>query len=111
MPNYYAIADIVVIPSIWQEPCSLTLFEAMASNKALLTTRTGGTPEVVKDYGILIEVNNDIIKSLSKKLEELVNNKEVRNELAKRGYDYVQKYNPDRYYNEIAKIINGVKEE
>ena len=33
MPNYYAIADIVVIPSIWEEPCSLTLFEAMASSK------------------------------------------------------------------------------
>lgn len=108
MPNYYAIADIVVIPSIWQEPCSLTLFETMASNKVLLTTNTGGTPEVVKNHGILINVNDNMIESLSENLEELINDRELCYTLAKDGYDYIQKYNPDRYYNKLMKIINGV---
>lgn len=105
MPDYYSIADIVVIPSTWQEPCSLTLFETMASNVPLITTNTGGTPEVVKNYAIQVDVNNQIIINLTKKIEELLDDKEKRKKMAAEAYEYVQQYNPERYYKEITKLL------
>lgn len=107
MPLYYNMADIVVIPSIWQEPCSLTLFEAMASYVPLITTKTGGTVQVVKNYAKVIEVNKDFIKNLAVSIEQLVNNPSLRINMANSAFAYVQQYNPQRYYKQLIKILKG----
>lgn len=55
LKHLYARADLVVLPSVWDEPCSLTVIEAMASGAALIVTRVGGNPELVgDDAGVLV---------------------------------------------------------
>ena len=44
--RYYAAADVVVVPSEWDEPFGLAVIEAMAA----------GTPPIVSDAGILPEI-------------------------------------------------------
>ncbi len=46
LPNYFAIADVVVQPSI-AEARSLSCLEAMAAGSALIVTKTGGLAELV----------------------------------------------------------------
>lgn len=46
--NLYASADIVVMPSQWQEPCAMVLFEAAAAGKPIVSSATGGTPEIIR---------------------------------------------------------------
>lgn len=48
-------AEIVVIPSLWEDPCPLVAIEAMAAGCAVVTTRRGGLPALVQDTGILID--------------------------------------------------------
>ena len=96
---------MAVIPSIWQEPCSLTLFESMATGLPLITTNTGGTPEVVENNALLIDVDSNFIDTLSKKIKFLLDNKEKRDEYSKLAYNHVQQYNPKRYYKELISII------
>ena len=48
IPYVYQLADVVVIPSLWQEPFGRVNLEAMASCKAIVTSNRGGIPEVVK---------------------------------------------------------------
>lgn len=52
----YALADLVVVPSVWPEPLSRVLLEAMAMGRAVVGTRVGGTPELVEDgvNGLLV---------------------------------------------------------
>jgi glycosyltransferase involved in cell wall biosynthesis len=52
----YTLADIVCQPSIWPEPFSRTLLEAMAFRKPIVATAVGGTPEAVRDgeNGLLV---------------------------------------------------------
>lgn len=107
MPQYYAMADIIVIPSIWQEPCSLTLFEAMASGVALITTQTGGTPEVVQDYAKIVTVDSSFVEELAQSIRQLAEDKDLRHKMAEAAYKYVQIYNPTRYYSAITKILLG----
>lgn len=56
IPEILAASDIVVLASRFGEGCPNAVLEAMASGKAVVATRTGGTPEVVVDgkTGILI---------------------------------------------------------
>ena len=52
-----ALANIVVVPSTWQEPAALVLLESMAAARPVVATRVGGSPELVAEgvTGILVE--------------------------------------------------------
>lgn len=50
----------VVVPSEWQEPAGLVIYEAFASGKCVIASRAGGIPELVEDgvNGMLFEAGN-----------------------------------------------------
>ncbi|MFQ5771805.1 MAG: glycosyltransferase family 4 protein, partial [bacterium] len=55
--------DLVVLPSIVttsgeKEGIPVTLMEAMAHNLPVISTSTGGIPELIKDAGVLVEAGN-----------------------------------------------------
>lgn len=56
MPDVYAALDLVVAPSRW-EGFGIMLVEAMAAGRAIVATRTGAIPEIVKDgeTAVLVE--------------------------------------------------------
>jgi glycosyltransferase involved in cell wall biosynthesis len=73
-------AHIHVVPSRWDEPCALTLFEGMAAGLATVASATGGTPEVVGDAGLLFE--RDSVEGLAGHLENLITSGSLRRSLA-----------------------------
>ena len=46
----YAEHDLLAFPSEWEEPFALTLLEGMAVGIPVVTTLTGGSAEIVRDY-------------------------------------------------------------
>ncbi len=76
VPGELQKADIHVVPSRWDEPCALTIFEGMAAGLATVASATGGTPEVVGDAGLLFE--RDSVDGLAAHLESLVGSRELR---------------------------------
>jgi glycosyltransferase involved in cell wall biosynthesis len=52
----YAAADVVVVPSIWPEPLSRVLLEAMRFGRPVVASAVGGSPEIVDDgvTGVLV---------------------------------------------------------
>jgi glycosyltransferase involved in cell wall biosynthesis len=48
LPSIYSEHEILLFPSIWDEPFSLTVLEAMSSGLAVVATNTGGGPEILK---------------------------------------------------------------
>ena len=47
----YAMADLVVVPSLWQDPCPSTVLEALASCKPVVAYSVGGIPEILGELG------------------------------------------------------------
>ena len=68
----YAGADVVVVPSVWAEPLSRVLLEAMRLGRPVVATRVGGTPEAVEDgvTGVLVEKEDP--DALAKAVAELL---------------------------------------
>jgi glycogen synthase len=46
LADLYADHDVLIFPSEWDEPFSISLVEAMAAGLAIVATATGGTPEI-----------------------------------------------------------------
>lgn len=80
VPQELRKAHIHVVPSRWDEPCALTIFEGMAAGLATVASATGGTPEVVGDAGLLFE--RDSVDGLAGHLERLIDSPELRESYA-----------------------------
>lgn len=70
----YSAVDIVVLPSVWQDPCPLVVLEAMASGTCLISTAVGGVPEVLKHgvNGLLVKPGNAV--EIAQAVGEILNN-------------------------------------
>jgi len=49
LPEIYRAHDIYVFPSVWAEPFSISLLEAMAAGLGVVSTATGGSREILED--------------------------------------------------------------
>jgi glycosyltransferase involved in cell wall biosynthesis len=87
---YLNAADMLVCPSIWQEPFGKVVIEASACEKPIVATRVGGLPELVKnnENGILIPPNNPA--SLANAVIHLLSNKKTAIRMGKKGRQIVE---------------------
>jgi len=97
----YQLAVIFVYPSIF-EGFGIPIIEALYSKTPVITTNSGVFPEAGGPHSIYVNPTN--IEELAEKITLLLNNEILRNEVAYKGYEFVQKFN-DR---NIANSINGL---
>ncbi len=57
LDELYRSAGICLLPTLWMENCPVAILEAMAHGRAVVATRIGGIPELVRDgmTGLLVE--------------------------------------------------------
>lgn len=81
--DVYQTADIVVVPSRWEEPFGLVCIEAGAASLPVVATRAGGLPEVIVDgiTGLLIDVGD--VQAMAHQVQRLVDNAHLRTNLGK----------------------------
>ena len=89
--NVYHTADIVVVPSRWQEPLGLINLEASACRKSVVATRVGGIPEVVEDgvNGSLVEPGE--VDQLTARVESLIADPDLRLRMGEAGRARVER--------------------
>ncbi|MEK7578815.1 MAG: glycosyltransferase family 4 protein [Patescibacteria group bacterium] len=88
VPAALAQIDIFVYPS-WHEGFGRSIMEALAMEKAVVATRVGGIPDLIKDgeNGFLVEPHNPT--ALAGKIKELMENKDLREKFGKAGRKWV----------------------
>lgn len=79
--NFYNAADIVLMPTLTVEGMPFVLLEAMACQKPVIATRSGGIPSVIDNgrNGILIERGD--WRGLAEAIAYLIDNPRQRNEI------------------------------
>lgn len=105
LPDLLRGADICVVPSVWFEPSTLTVGEAMASGVPVIASRVGGIPEVIGDAGILVEPSDPV--ALAAEMERLVESPELRHELSRRGRERAERHDWSWSWNRLSEILHS----
>jgi len=108
--KYYDQADLVVFPSLWQEPSGLVLFEAWARGIPVLATRVGGIPELVDRFKHAQLVSPKITpQKLAATIESLLKNKNKLKNFSKNGLQFAKNYgNFERMAKDFESIVASV---
>jgi len=77
--------SIIIIPSLWEEPFGLVVAEAMSNGLAIIASKVGGIPEILRGNGMLIDNINH--QKLEEAIIDLINNKNKREMLQKKAWD------------------------
>lgn len=84
LQELYSLADIFILPSL-SEGRPVVIYEAMASNCAIISTNVGGSSEQVKDgyNGLLVEPKN--IDQLTVRINYLLENENLIGKMGENG--------------------------
>lgn len=107
MFEFYLSADLFIINSI-KEGFSNSLLEAMSFGLPVISTKTGGAQEIVKEgiNGFLVGSGDRI--GLEKKIFNLIINNQLRKEMGIEAYKMVSKnFSLKEQFNKYIDIFNG----
>jgi glycosyltransferase involved in cell wall biosynthesis len=102
LPENLQQAAIHVVPSRWDEPFGLVTAEGMACGLATVASRTGGTPELIGDAGLLFE--RESVDELAAHLYTLVANPGLRRDFGVRARARAQEFSWSRTWNSFSKL-------
>lgn len=100
----YNAADILLSPSLY-EGFGITILEAMACGKPVITSNVTSLPEVAGDAGIL--VNPTDVEEIVEAVFRLQNDVEYRKVLIDKGFDRVKLFTWEKTAEQVAKIYSS----
>lgn len=101
------ILDMLVLPSL-NEAVGLVLIEAQSLGIPVIASCVGGIPEVVEDGKTGILVKAEDAQELKEAIEEIINNKEKRENMARQAEIYVKnKFKAQDFIKQISEIYEG----
>lgn len=100
----YSKIDVVVLPSLWAEPFSGIILEAMFSAKPIIASNTGGTVDVVKEGKTGFLVNPSNLKAWENKIQLLINDPKLKRKLGKNAKEKSKQFTP----KQIAKKTEAI---
>jgi glycogen synthase len=111
LPEYLSRFDILVLPSIWEEPLALIMQEGLASGMVVIGSSTGGTKEIITDCqnGFLFPPSD--FQELAKKIELLLANPSMIREISEKGKQTAfEKFNFVRMVDEMEELLVKVSQ-
>lgn len=96
MPNYLQLADIAALPSMWEEPFGLTIVEAMAAGLPLITTKSGGIPEICEGVATIVE-RDGIVNNLVSAIIDLYEHSEKRKQMAEASLERAKFFDKEAF--------------
>ena len=107
VPSYLKMADIAVVPSMWEEPFGLTVVEAMAAGLPLITTRSGGIPEICEGVATIVDREN-IVDNLASAILDLYNNPVKRKQMATASLERSKLFDKETYAKRFFEALEGI---
>jgi glycosyltransferase involved in cell wall biosynthesis len=103
---WYEVADVFVHPAVWQEPFGMILTEAMAFSCPVVSTYSGGVPEIVlhEKTGLLVE--RDDSNALAGAITELLENPDRARAMGQAGRERLeQEFGWDRTASRLSELL------
>jgi len=109
MPNYLQIADVAVIPSIWNDPFPTTVLEAQAMGLPIITTCRGGIPEeVTEENAIMLETDEHFIDNLASAILDLYHHPEKRQQMSTASLERSKRFDKETYAKNFFAALENI---
>ena len=110
MPDYLQIADIAVVPSIWDDPFPTTILEAQAMGLPIITTNRGGIPEeVTTENALVISTGQDFVQHVADAIRHLYNDSKKRKTMSKASLSQSVYFTKERYAKDFFKTLDSIQ--
>lgn len=85
--KFFSDCDVVVVPSVWQEPFGIVIVESFSFGKPVIATKVGGIPEIIEDgvTGFLIPLGD--IKALTDVISRVSDSSDKINQMAEACFE------------------------
>ena len=109
MPDYLQLADIAVIPSIWNDPFPTTELEAQAMGLPIITTVRGGIPEEVsEDNAILLDTDEHFVNNLAETILDLYQHPPKRKQMSAASLERAKLFDKEIYAKKFFAALEGI---
>lgn len=105
----YAVVDVVVVPSVIPDSLSRVILEAMTAGRPVISTRVGGTPELVEDgvTGLLVEPRD--VGGLVRAIVRLLSDETLQRALGRRARRHVEeRFDPKASVDRLIALYEEV---
>ncbi len=107
--KYYSLADIAVMPSMFQDPAPLVCIETQATGTPLIATRVGGIPEYAGENGvILVEKDENVVDSLRRAIDNLIDDEDKKKSMSESEVKNALKYTTEMYFSSFCDLMNEI---
>jgi len=110
LPEFLGQFEVLLLPSIWEEPLALIMQEGLANGLVVIGAATGGTKEIIVsgENGLLFPATD--ARKLAKHLETLLRKPTLGDKLSKNGRKTARKmFSLSRMVDEIESYLANVK--
>ena len=105
MPPLYKNALCFILPSLY-EGFGLPILEAMQHGCPVLTSNVSSLPEAGGDAAEYFDPQD--VNDIAQKIEEVIDNKALREEMVEKGYNQVKKFSWEKAAKETLKVLEEV---
>ena len=100
--------DIIALSSL-NEGTPVSLIEAQAACKPIVATRVGGVSNIVLNNETALLATSNCSKEFSKKLLQLIDNKNLREKMGRSGWDFVsEQFHYNRLVNDMKQLYHSL---
>jgi glycosyltransferase involved in cell wall biosynthesis len=108
MEHLYAQADLVIFPSVWDEPFGLVGIEAMAHGVPVVAFDVGGVREwLTEGVGGWCVPRKDV-DAMALAIDTALSDPDLRREVGEAGRQRVERdFRPQGYYNQLEALLQA----
>ena len=112
LPKYYSIADVVVMPSVYQEAAGLVAIEAQMCGIPTIISNIGGIPEFIAPNSKLkVEVNSAFVENLAEKMSIIYTDKKLYEHEKEIALDNIKRFTIEHYSEQFLNILDEMTSE
>lgn len=102
----YQLADMFIYPSLF-EGFGIPIVEALYSKTPVITTLGGCFPEAGGPYSLYLKNPQDPLE-IAEKIESILTNAQLGEQIAQDGFEFVQKFNDESIADELMSVYKEV---
>lgn len=106
--NLYDISNIAVLPSMWEEPLGMVVLEAMSMKLPVISTKSGGIVEVIREdkTGFLVDRDDNLENNIAHIIEKLYNDEQLCNNIGISARNIIKNnFTTKIYYDKFVQLL------